>query len=239
MPIRAFRELNSELVGTSAPRSGNPVVVHLPTSIVDRTRATLARLDRGEIEPEDLERPHDERPRTTWASARDGRSGRDARAWDRDRDSGWDRDRGRDNDERWGSDRSTSEGRTARDAIAGRSRSRSYRSYDDETRYGLPLYARDARDARERRDGDTRDNEREADRPATRTRRIATSTVFYRAVEGDTAQSIGTTFGLPADDVCVQNGLKTCTAVDKGTLLRLRVPAKTLEKLGTVASHEG
>ncbi len=36
------------------------------------------------------------------------------------------------------------------------------------------------------------------------------SVVYYRAVEGDTPQSIGKTFSLTADEVCTQNGVVPC-----------------------------
>ncbi|HVJ92662.1 MAG TPA: lytic transglycosylase domain-containing protein [Labilithrix sp.] len=226
MPIRAFREFNGELVGTSAPRAGDPVVVHLPTSIVDRTRAILARLDRGEIDPEDLERPRDDRPRTAWASAREGRA---RTAWDRD--SSWE-PRGR--DDRSGYGRFGMDGRAAREPD--RSRSRALRTFDDDPRYSFPLYARDARD---RHDAEARDGDRDFERPAPRRRRTEASTVFYRTVDGDTSETVGKTFGISAEEVCAQNGLKAGSALEKGTLLRLRVSTKTLEKLGSVATQDG
>ncbi len=230
MPVRAFRELNNELVGSATPRGPEPVLVHVPTGLVERTRATLARLERGEIDPEDLDRP---RERTT----RDEPAPRRAtRSWDRDRDD--DRDLEPDLDRaplpsRYSlGERSAPRWRSLRDVRDARARST---RYDDEPIARFAPYAHESREPRdEDRDPPSRAHATHAAHKA------EPSTVFYRTVEGDTALSIGKTFGLPAEDVCTQNGLKLGTSIDKGTLLRLRVSTKSLEKLSpVVASNDG
>lgn len=240
MPVSSFRELNTELVGTAAPRTGDPVLVHVPTELVERTRANLARLERGEIEPEDLERP---RERTAW-NGRDGeprRYGRE-RGWDYD-----DRDRGFDRDDPGFARDGSGEGRplppwrTARNARAELPRRR---EWDDapSVRHAPP-YAREAYGWREDDRNDApppaRRDALDDDRAAQKPRRSETSTVFYRTVEGDTAATVAKTFGVAAEDVYTQNGLKAGAPLDKGTLLRLRVSAKSLEKLSAATAHDG
>lgn len=234
LPVRTFRDLNPELVGSAVPRTDEPIVVHVPTKGFEQTRALVARLERGEIDADDLERP---RERTAWS--RDGARGRD---------DDWRRRDGRERDVAWDAPRAPyEEAEPSYRRTRGRpSWARQDTDLEDDGR--AAPYAREEYGAR-RRDFDRRDDDRRDDRRAyrdddrdrdeaprenpLRRRRTtpSTSTVFYRTAEGDTAKSIGKTFGLGAAEVSAQNGLEGDAPLATGTLLRLRVPQRALDRM--------
>jgi len=241
LPVRLLRDLNLELDGDVVPTTSAPVLLHAPVRAVNRIRDALARLDDRD---RDRDRGHDrDSERRT---ARFDRFERDDGEPSRRRSDAWSGSRRPPYAVGSGEDIG---GRTARYDDDPRDRRRDSRArdrYDDEPQ---PRYRdRDDRPRGYRDDGyDDPPPERRAprresyeDRRASNEDRSARrpssrSVVFYRTVDGDSISSIARTFGLPADEVRMQNGIKADDTLERGALLRLRVPAAVAQRVGATS----
>jgi membrane-bound lytic murein transglycosylase D len=244
MPVRKLHELNLEILGEETPTSGlERTVLHIPARLADRTRAAIAQLER-------IDRPdRPERPDIAWDDDLEDRRAPACSAWS-----------GR---SRRGDRRPMRSSRPAPYAVSegteGRGRGADH--YRDDELAGDTLDAQDRPRARGRYDDvyepppshararyEPRHDapyQAQAPRPRSRDRldsaraQTERTIVYYRAVDGDSPQSIGKTFSLTPEEVCAQNGIVPCESIDLGTLLRLRVTPSTEARLKPPNGTEG
>jgi membrane-bound lytic murein transglycosylase D len=209
LPVRQLRELNLELLTPYLPDdTRDPFTLHVPPRVASRVRAAVAELERSDRRGRDDERGGLADPirGPRWRTVHR----------ERERDAWGDPLYADDGDRRLA--RRTAE----RDELD----TPSFDDAEDRASRKRPRILNI-----DRRRAAAKSSEDAASAPPSRSARKTSEVVFYRTIEGDTAESIGRTFGLSADDVCTQNGFKPGSPIERGALLRLRVTVSALRKL--------